>query len=65
MKRSRTGHTAVYRGKRVLVWFKDGRCVEDRFLDRTAKYIVLAHLGKVRGTEVSNLSIVKDRERRF
>lgn len=52
-------HTATNRGKRVRVVLKDGTRIDDRFLDRSDRWIVLRHRGRVMKRDVKAFIILK------
>lgn len=53
------GHTSVHKNKKVMVRFRDGRKVLDRFLDKKSGFIFFKKLGKVRVNEIRTLSFYK------
>lgn len=52
-------HTATYRGKRVRVVLKDGTKIDDRFEDRTDKWVVLREIGRVMKRDIKAFIILK------
>ena len=54
-------HSACARGKRVCVVLRDGRHIEDRFLDRHGRFIWLEEAGKIALEDVRTFSILKGR----
>lgn len=59
MGRKRTGHLSVNKGKRVIVHFKDGTKVPDRFIEKKGHYVILEELGKIHAGLLSTLTINK------
>jgi len=55
-------HTACHRGKRVLVRLRDGTLIDDRFVDRTDRWVVLEKAGKVMKERIKAFIILKVRE---
>lgn len=52
------GHTSVWRGKRVMLFFHDGHKLVTRFIEKKGKFIV-TEAGKFSTQEVYNLAIYK------
>lgn len=59
MSARKLGHTAMPRGKRVLVILRDGTRFEDRFLDRTGRDVTFADRGRVRKADLAKMSILR------
>ena len=53
----RTPHTTFYRGKRLLIVFRDGRREVDRFVDRIGRGMVLERLGVVPVSDLRSVSM--------
>lgn len=56
----KTPHTACHRGKRVRVRLRDGTAIDDRFLDRTDRWVVLERAGRVPKGEIKAFIILKE-----
>lgn len=58
------GHLCAHPGKRVLVHFRNGKKVEDVFLDRPRKgtHVILKDLGRVHVSLLRCISILKKTE---
>lgn len=54
----RIGHTSVQRGKKVLLWFQDGKKIKAKFLEKKGDTII-TDLGKFSTREVYNISLVR------
>lgn len=54
---SKTPHTNFRQRQRVLVILRDGTRYEDRFKERTGKFVVLEGHGKIRGENIRSITI--------
>ena len=54
-----TPHTSCRKHKRVRVRLKGVGWIEDRFVERTGKFVVLEQHGRVRGRAITAFQIVK------
>ncbi len=52
----RLGHMAVHPGKRVLVILRNGERIEDRFVTRTDRDVVLELAGRIPVRRIRSLS---------
>lgn len=57
------GHTAVHKGKRVLVFLWDGRKFLDKFEGKDSHYLFFKRTGKMRISWIKKISIYKPRSR--
>lgn len=57
MKR-RLGHTSVQRGKKVMLFFHDGRKEVTKFIEKKGRHIV-TELGRFPTSEVYKISILR------
>lgn len=55
----RLGHTAVHKGKRVLVILRDDTRIEDYFLERKPPYIWLKNYGRLHIGDIRSFKIFK------
>lgn len=51
-------HTACHRGRRVLIVLRDGARVEDKFLNRTDKWVSLELYGKVYKRDIRSFTVL-------
>jgi hypothetical protein len=59
MKRKRSGHTSVQKGKRVVIFFKDGGMSEDVFLERKSTFLSFKEAGRIQVKHISKITIKK------
>jgi len=59
MGKGRLGHTAVHKGRRVLVVLRSGELFIDRFIERTGRDIRLEGRGKVAKKDLRVMSLYK------
>ena len=52
-------HSATRRGKRVRIVLRDGTKIDDKFVTRTDRWIVLEHAGRVWKADLKAFIIIK------
>ena len=52
-------HTEFRKGQRVIVIFKDGRKLVDKYLQKRSGFVVLKESGSVKLSEVRQISIFR------
>lgn len=58
MKSKKMGHTTVYRGKKILLFFRDGRKLITKFIERKGRFVI-TEAGRYTTDEVYHVSIYK------
>ena len=53
----RTPHTSFRRGKAVHVVLRDGTTFDDKFVERTGKFVILENYGRLKAGNISSMSI--------
>lgn len=59
----RTPHTGTNRGKKVRVVLRDGTKIDDKFVDRTNKWVVLEKTGRVMKSDIRSFFVLKGEEK--
>lgn len=52
-------HTATFKWKRVIVKFRDGTEIRDKFIDRTNKFVILEKHGRILRKDIKAFIIDK------